>query len=104
MTTFEWIVIIFFGALFGPTLVGKLFGHPLTKGRYRARAKQTIMYNKIYQKERDKDNARQRRGHPQAQTPVSSVPAGWYNDPHGGQFQRYWDGTRWTASTTPHVT
>ena len=27
------------------------------------------------------------------------VPPGWYPDPRGGLFKRYWDGTAWTEST-----
>jgi hypothetical protein len=30
-------------------------------------------------------------------TPSALPPAGWYPDPHGGEGQRYWDGTQWTA-------
>lgn len=26
-------------------------------------------------------------------------PAGWYRDPGGGAFRRYWDGYRWTPAT-----
>lgn len=26
-------------------------------------------------------------------------PAGWYPDPSGQPFQRFWDGTEWTAQT-----
>jgi hypothetical protein len=31
------------------------------------------------------------------------APAGWYPDPSGGAGQRYWDGTEWTAATSPSV-
>lgn len=36
---------------------------------------------------------------PSAPPPPSGPPAGWYNDPHGGTGQRWWDGTRWTEHT-----
>jgi hypothetical protein len=26
-------------------------------------------------------------------------PAGWFPDPHGGAFRRYWDGRAWTQAT-----
>lgn len=32
-------------------------------------------------------------------TSASSVPAGWYPDPHDGRVQRWWDGYRWTKHT-----
>jgi hypothetical protein len=28
-------------------------------------------------------------------------PAGWYKDPHGRDFLRWWDGERWTEGTKP---
>jgi hypothetical protein len=28
-----------------------------------------------------------------------TTPAGWYPDPAGGSFRRYWDGYRWTSAT-----
>lgn len=41
-------------------------------------------------------------GHQQP-SPPPSVAAGWYADPNNAQFQRYWDGTRWTNTTAPPV-
>lgn len=32
---------------------------------------------------------------------MSSPQAGWYQDPHNGQLQRYWDGSQWTTYTQP---
>lgn len=29
----------------------------------------------------------------------NSAPAGWYDDPAGGDGRRYWDGSRWTERT-----
>jgi hypothetical protein len=29
------------------------------------------------------------------------LPAGWYEDPHGRNFLRWWDGRRWTEATKP---
>jgi len=29
-------------------------------------------------------------------TPAGSTPAGWYDDPAGGQRKRWWDGTAWS--------
>jgi uncharacterized protein len=38
--------------------------------------------------------------HPQPFAPPSGAPAGWYPDPYGGPWARYWDGRRWTPYTT----
>lgn len=29
-------------------------------------------------------------------TPAGATPAGWYDDPAGGQRKRWWDGAQWT--------
>jgi hypothetical protein len=34
-------------------------------------------------------------------TPAAALPAGWYADPAGGAFRRYWDGTQWTEDLAP---
>ncbi len=39
-------------------------------------------------------------GDPAAGGAIIPVP-GWYRDPHGGSFLRYWDGGRWTESVAP---
>lgn len=33
----------------------------------------------------------------------SQVQAGWFADPQGGPLMRYWDGSAWTARTSPTV-
>jgi membrane protease YdiL (CAAX protease family) len=33
--------------------------------------------------------------------PPRSAPAGWYPDPYGGAYARYFDGYRWTAYVAP---
>ena len=33
--------------------------------------------------------------------PAAALPAGWYADPAGGAFRRYWDGTQWTEDLAP---
>jgi len=33
--------------------------------------------------------------------PASALPEGWYADPAGGAFRRYWDGTQWTEDMAP---
>lgn len=39
-----------------------------------------------------------------AQTPGSSIPAGWYPDPSNAAQQRWWDGTQWTEQVSaPYV-
>jgi hypothetical protein len=35
----------------------------------------------------------------QHQPPAGPPPAGWYRDPGGGAFRRYWDGHQWTPAT-----
>lgn len=35
--------------------------------------------------------------------PAAALPAGWYADPAGGAFRRYWDGTQWTEDLAPSV-
>ncbi len=35
----------------------------------------------------------------QHQPPVGPPSAGWYRDPGGGAFRRYWDGHQWTQAT-----
>jgi hypothetical protein len=32
---------------------------------------------------------------------VTDAPAGWYPDPSGSGFQRYWNGREWTSDTQP---
>jgi uncharacterized protein DUF2510 len=32
---------------------------------------------------------------------MNQTPAGWYPDTQNPQFQRYWDGSRWTEHTAP---
>ncbi len=34
-------------------------------------------------------------------TPPPAPPAGWYPDPAGSGHQSYWDGERWTLTTSP---
>ena len=34
-------------------------------------------------------------------SPPSSAPAGWYPDPYGGGFARYYDGYQWTPYVAP---
>ena len=39
-----------------------------------------------------------------AQQPAPTTPAvppGWYPDPHGGPYSRWWDGGQWTDATGP---
>lgn len=36
-------------------------------------------------------------------TPRPSVPKGWYPDPAGGPFFRWWDGQQWTSETSSEV-
>jgi len=33
----------------------------------------------------------------------AALPPGWYADPAGGEFRRYWDGARWTEDLAPTV-
>ncbi len=33
--------------------------------------------------------------------PTPQPPAGWYADPQGAPFERWWNGLAWTASTRP---
>jgi hypothetical protein len=36
---------------------------------------------------------------PNQHQPAGLPPAGWYPDPGGGAFRRYWDGHEWTSAT-----
>ncbi|MBY3551826.1 DUF2510 domain-containing protein [Modestobacter lapidis] len=33
--------------------------------------------------------------------PQSAPPPGFFHDPQGGQFLRWWDGIQWTDMTQP---
>ena len=33
----------------------------------------------------------------------AALPAGWYADPAGGAFRRYWDGSQWTEDLAPSL-
>lgn len=34
--------------------------------------------------------------------PEPPTEAGWYDDPHSGKHQIYWNGTKWTGETRSH--